>query len=246
VIGVIYGAMVALMQEDWKKLVAYSSVSHLGIAMVGILSLNAQGLTGGVLQMLNHGLSTGALFLLVGVVYERRHTRRIDEFGGLWAVMPMFAVFFLVMTLSSIGMPALPGNGFVGELGVLLGAFQLPAKHWAVLAASGVVLGAVYMLWLYQRTMFGKLDRPENRDLRDLDTREILTLAPLVLLAFWIGIYPKPVFDVLEEPVQRIVRQIEGTEVYPQDVPTPSGVTVRAGRERSAPAPPPRAAAFPG
>jgi NADH-quinone oxidoreductase subunit M len=214
VIGVIYGAMVALMQRDWKKLVAYSSVSHLGFTMVGIFALNYQGLTGGVLQMVNHGLSTGALFLIVGLVYERRHTRRIDDYGGLWGVMPVFAVLFLVATLSSIGMPAIPGNGFVGELTILLGAFRLDAKYWAVLAATGLVLGAVYMLWLYQRTMFGPLDRPENRSLRDLSPREVLTILPLVALSFWIGLYPKPFFDVLDEPVRKIVRQVERTE-YP-------------------------------
>jgi NADH-quinone oxidoreductase subunit M len=157
-IGVVYGAVVALVQKDWKKLVAYSSVSHLGFAMVGIFALNFQGLTGGVLQMINHGLSTGALFLIVGVVYERRHTREIAEYGGLWKVMPVFAIFFLLMTLSSIGMPLIPGNGFVGEFTILVGAF-LAKKSWAVLAATGIVLGAVYMLWLYQRTMFGKLNR---------------------------------------------------------------------------------------
>jgi len=209
VVGVIYGALVALVQPDWKKLVAYSSVSHLGFAMVGIFALNEQGLTGGVLQLVNHGLSTGALFLIVGMVYERRHTRRIADYGGLWAVMPALAVLFLVMTLSSIGMPAIPGNGFVGELTVLVGAFQLANKLWAVLAASGIVLGAIYMLWLYQRTMFGKLDRPENAPLSDLGLREILTLLPLVALSFWIGLHPRPLFDVLAEPVQRLVRQVD-------------------------------------
>jgi NADH-quinone oxidoreductase subunit M len=216
VIGVIYGAMVALMQKDWKKLVAYSSVSHLGFAMIGIFALNIQGLTGGVLQMINHGLSTGALFLIVGLVYERRHTRMIADYGGLWSVMPVFAVFFMLMMLSSIGMPAIPGNGFVGEFTVLLGAFQMQHKYWAVLAATGIVLGAVYMLWLYQRTMFGKLDKDENRKLVDLNFREVMTLLPLVVLSFWIGLYPKPVFDVLEKPVKRLVRQIKKTQSYPE------------------------------
>jgi NADH-quinone oxidoreductase subunit M len=208
VIGVIYGAGVAMVQRDWKRLVAYSSVSHLGFAMLGVFALNPQGLSGGVLQMVNHGLSTGAMFLIVGMAYERRHTRWIDEFGGLWKVMPVFAVFFLVMTLSSIGMPLIPGNGFVGEFTVLLGAFQLEAKSWAVLGATGLVLGAAYMLWLYQRTMFGRLDRPDNEKLEDLSVREVATLLPLMLLAFWIGIYPKPFFAVLEEPVARIVQQV--------------------------------------
>ena len=226
IIGVIYGAMVALMQTDWKRLVAYSSVSHLGLAMVGIFALNAQGLTGGVLQMINHGLSTGALFLLVGLVYERRHTRLIADYGGLWKVMPIFAVFFMVAMLSSIGMPLIPGNGFVGEFTVLVGAFRMPQKIWAVLAATGIVLGAVYMLWLYQRTMFGTLDKEENKKLIDINFREIMTLVPLVIVAFWIGIYPKPFFQILDEPVDRLVRQIEGSYQYPSDVaalnPTPA------------------------
>jgi NADH-quinone oxidoreductase subunit M len=218
IIGVIYGAMVALMQKDWKKLVAYSSVSHLGFCMVGIFALNSQGLSGGVLQMINHGLSTGALFLIVGLVYERRHTRMISDYGGLWAVVPVFAVFFMIMMLSSIGMPFLPGNGFVGEFTILLGVFQLPQKFWAVLAATGIVLGAVYMLWLYQRTMFGKLDKEENRKLKDLDFREIMTLVPLVVLSFWIGLYPKPFFRILDEPVQRLVQQLNKADIYPEYV----------------------------
>jgi NADH-quinone oxidoreductase subunit M len=233
VIGVIYGAMVALAQRDWKKLVAYSSVSHLGLAMVGIFALNIQGLTGGVLQMINHGLSTGALFLIVGLIYERRHTRQIDEFGGLWSVMPVFAVFFMVMMLSSIGMPAIPGNGFVGEFTLLVGIFELPQKYWAVLAATGIVLGAVYMLWLFQRTMFGKLLREENRSLTDLNAREVLTLLPLVLLSFWIGFYPRPVFAVLKDPVQRLVRQIKKTQTYPElPTPGPAASEPRAALDR--------------
>jgi NADH-quinone oxidoreductase subunit M len=193
-------------------------VSHLGLTMVGVFTLNSQGITGAALQMLNHGLSTGGLFLLVGLVYERRHTRLIEDYGGLWKVMPIFAVLFMLMMLSSIGMPLIPGNGFVGEFPILIGAFQLPRKIWAVLAATGIVLGAVYMLWLYQRTMFGTLDREENRRLVDLSGREILTLVPLVLVSFWIGVYPKPFFAILDEPVQRIVRQVEGREQYPPQV----------------------------
>jgi NADH-quinone oxidoreductase subunit M len=232
IIGVIYGAMVALMQKDWKKLVAYSSVSHLGFAMVGVFALNIQGMTGGVLQMINHGLSTGALFLIVGMIYERRHTRLIADYGGLWSVMPVFAVFFMVMMLSSIGMPAIPGNGFVGEFTVLLGAFQLPQKFWAVLAATGIVLGAVYMLWLYQRTMFGKLDNEKNKTLVDLNLREVLTLLPLVVLSFWIGLYPKPVFDILENPIQRLRRQIQKNQNYPELVEMlPPGMRLRAQDE---------------
>jgi NADH-quinone oxidoreductase subunit M len=218
VIGVIYGAMVALVQKDWKKLVAYSSVSHLGFCMVGVFALNYNGLTGGVLQMINHGLSTGALFLIVGLVYERRHTREIAEYGGLWKVMPVFAVFFMLMMLSSIGMPAIPGNGFVGEFVVLMGAFDMPQKFWAILTATGIVLGAAYMLWLYQRTIFGKLDNPENEKLVDLNWREIWTLVPLVVLSFWIGLYPKPFFSILDKPVNKLVQQVEQTWVYPDSV----------------------------
>ncbi len=218
VIGVVYGAAVALMQRDWKKLVAYSSISHLGFCMLGVFALNPQGLTGGVLQMINHGLSTGALFLLVGVVYERRHTRQLDEYGGLASVMPWFAVIFMIMTLSSIGMPLIPGNGFTGEWTILVGVFGLETKAWAILGATGLVLGATYMLWLYQRTMFGKLDNERNRALTDLSARELATLLPLVLLAFWIGIRPQPFFRVLDEPVHRLVQQVEKRYEYPPAV----------------------------
>ncbi len=207
IVGVIYGAMVAMVQKDWKKLVAYSSVSHLGFAMVGVFALNWHGLSGGILQMVNHGLSTGALFLIVGLIYERRHTRMISDFGGLSKVLPVFAVYFAIVMLSSIGLPGL--NGFIGEFYVLVGAFQLAQKYWAILAATGIVLGAAYMLWLYQRTMFGKMDNPENEKLSDLNFREIMTLAPIVVLCFWIGLYPKPFFNILEKPVDKLVQQVE-------------------------------------
>ncbi len=219
VIGIIYGAMVAMVQKDWKKLVAYSSVSHLGFCMLGVFALNVNGLNGGILQMINHGISTGALFLIVGLVYERRHTRLIAEYGGLSKVMPVFAVLFMIMTMSSIGLPAL--NGFIGEFTILAGAFQIPSEvgftifgthvggmFWAVCAVFGIVLGAAYMLWLYQRTMWGKLENPENQGLKDLNAREIATLVPLVLLAFWIGLYPRPFFRILERPVARLVQQV--------------------------------------
>ncbi len=218
VIGIIYGAMVAMVQKDWKKLVAYSSVSHLGFCMIGIFALTADGITGGVLQMLNHGLATGALFLIVGLVYERRHTREISEYGGLWKVMPLFAVLFMIMMLSSIGMPGIPGNGFIGEFTILMGVFALPQKFWAVLAATGIVLGAAYMLWLYQRTMFGELSNEKNKSLKDLNFRETATLVPLVLLSFWIGLYPKPFFNILAEPVHKLVAQVEQTWQYPEEV----------------------------
>ncbi len=224
VIGIIYGAMVAMVQKDWKKLVAYSSVSHLGFCMIGIFALNWQGIQGGILQMLNHGLSTGGLFLIVGLIYERRHTRMLSEFGGLSKVMPIFATCFMIIMLSSIGLPIL--NGFIGEFTILSGIFQVkdPAftffgaspKWWAVLTASGIVLGAAYMLWLYQRTMFGKLDKAENQKLTDLNFREVATLFPLLVLCFWIGLYPKPMFQVMEKPVDKLVRQI-GKTYYPAE-----------------------------
>jgi NADH-quinone oxidoreductase subunit M len=206
IIGIVYGALVAMAQKDMKKLVAYSSVSHLGFVMLGLFALNGPGLNGSVLQMINHGLSTGALFLLVGVVYERRHTRLIAEYGGLSAVMPVYATIFLIITMSSIGLPAL--NGFVGESTILIGAFNRNWV-WALLGALGIVLGAAYMLWMYQRVFFGPLTHPENRELKDLDGRELFYLLPLVLLCFWIGLYPRPFFRVLEKPVSYVVAKVD-------------------------------------
>src|SRR5882724_5512328 len=225
VIGILYGALVAMVQKDWKKLVAYSSVSHLGFCMLGIFALNEAGIRGGVLQMINHGLSTGALFLIVGLIYERRHTRMIAEFGGLSKQMPIYATLFMIVTMSSIGLPVL--NGFIGEFTILVGAFNIPGgygfripwlnlfvggRFWVVAAVLGIVLGAAYMLWLYQRTMFGKLDNPENAKLQDLDGRELLTLVPIVVACFWIGLYPKPLFDILQRPVADLVQRLEGGE----------------------------------
>jgi NADH-quinone oxidoreductase subunit M len=175
------------VQPDAKKLIAYSSVSHLGFVILGIFSGTMAGLQGSIIQMVNHGLSTGALFLLVGMVYDRRHTRLIADYGGLWQQMPVFAVFFLITMFASIGLPGL--NGFVGEFLILLGAFETQ-RVFAVLAALGVILGAVYMLWLYQRMMFGEITHEANRRLTDLSGREIALLAPIVLLMLWIGIYP--------------------------------------------------------
>ena len=213
VIGIIYGALVAMAQKDWKKLIAYSSVSHLGFVMLGIFSFNQIGLSGGILQMVNHGLSTGALFLIIGIIYERRHTRLLSDFGGLSKVMPVFAVMFMIFTLSSIGMPAL--NGFIGEFTILAGAFQIvPAlggRIFAILGATGIILGAAYMLWLYQRTMFGKLDNPENENLKDLNIREWIYLMPLVLLCFWIGLYPKPFFAMLEPATAKLAATLENS-----------------------------------
>jgi NADH-quinone oxidoreductase subunit M len=203
-IGVIYGALVAMIQKDMKKLVAYSSVSHLGLCMLGIFALNPNGITGGILQMLNHGISTSALFLIVGIVYERRHTRLIAEYGGLSKTMPLYATVFLVMTMSSIGLPGL--NGFIGEFAILQGAFQ--AAPWlAVAATTGIILGAAYMLWLYQRAMFGPINET-NTKMADLNAREIAYFVPLLIAAFWIGLYPKPLLAILDKPVEKLVMQV--------------------------------------
>jgi len=205
IIAIIYGALVSLMQRDMKKLIAYSSVSHLGFCTLGIFALNPHGLQGSVIQQINHGISTGALFLIVGLIYERRHTREIKEFGGLSNVMPVYATLFMIVMLSSIGLPLL--NGFIGEFTILQGAFEAN-WHWAAWAVVGIVLGAAYMLWLYQRTMFGACDNPKNQVLKDLNWREIMTLVPLIVWAFWIGLYPKPFFNVLDKPVTAIVQRV--------------------------------------
>src|SRR5579862_1128619 len=205
IIGIVYGALVSLMQRDMKKLIAYSSVSHLGFCTLGIFALNPHGLEGSVIQQINHGISTGALFLIVGLIYERRHTREIKEFGGLSNVMPVYATLFMIVMLSSVGLPLL--NGFIGEFTILQGAFEAHWQ-WAAWAVSGIVLGAAYMLWLYQRTMFGPCDNPKNQALKDLNLREVMTLVPLIIGAFWIGLYPTPFFNVLEEPVQAIVQSV--------------------------------------
>jgi len=204
-IGIVYGAVVCLMQKDMKRLIAYSSVSHLGFCTLGIFAMTPQGLAGSVLQQINHGISTGALFLIVGVLYERRHTRLISEFGGLATPMPNFAAIYLIVSLSSLGMPLL--NGFIGEFTILQGVFVV-SKAWAAWGSLGIVLGAAYLLWLYQRTMFGPVTHESNKMLPDLNFREYAVLLPLVALAFWIGIYPKPFFAFIEKPVQRIVQQV--------------------------------------
>ncbi len=205
VIGIIYGAMVAFLQPDMKRLVAYSSVSHLGMIMLGLYAWNNVGVTGGVLQMVNHGLSTGALFILVGYIYDRRHTRLISEYGGIWAVMPVFAAIFMVATLSSIGLPGT--NGFIGEFLILLGAYR--AHPWAGgLGTLGVVLGAVYMLTMYKDVFFGPVKNAVNQQLKDLSAREIIAIAPVIVLIFWIGLFPKPFLDRIEPTTQLLLGRL--------------------------------------
>jgi NADH-quinone oxidoreductase subunit M len=205
-IGIVYGAWVSTVQPDIKKLVAYSSVSHLGFVMLGLFTLNAQGLVGGIIQMINHGLSTGALFLLVGIIYERRHTRLIADYGGLWKVVPGYSVLLLVVALSSLGLPGL--NGFVGEFLILLGAFQWN-RAVAVLATTGIVFGAVYMLWMYQRVIFGEVTLEANRRLSDLNLREWVVLTPVLVFIVWIGVYPAPFTGLTEASVQALIVQVQ-------------------------------------
>ena len=224
IIGIIYGALVSLMQKDMKKLVAYSSVSHLGFCTLGIFALNPAGLSGSVLQQINHGISTGALFLIVGILYERRHTREISEYGGISNVMPVYATITMIMFLSSMGLPLL--NGFVGEFSILQGTFMESWK-WGAWAVPGVVLAAAYLLWLYQRVFFGTVNNPKNEKLHDLTPREVATFVPLIIMAFWIGLYPKPFFQILEQPVNHTIAMAR------PDYPKPAG-TVNAAAEPAA------------
>ena len=210
VIGIIYASLVAMVQEDVKKLVAYSSVAHLGFVMLGVFALNQMGMQGGMLQMLNHGVSTGALFLIVGFIYERRHTRLITDFGGLSKQMPIFATIFMIVTFSSIGLPGT--NGFVGEFLVLIGAFESSLRWYAIIASSGVILSAVYMLWMFQRVMFGKLDNPKNQKLEDLNSREIAIMVPLIFLIFFMGLYPKPFIDKMAPALDKVIAQTRLTK----------------------------------
>jgi NADH-quinone oxidoreductase subunit M len=209
VVSILYGAAVSYAQKDVKKLVAFSSVSHLGFVMLGLFALNPQGIAGAILQMVNHGLSTGALFLIVGMIYERRHTRDMDAFGGLWKIMPVYGSLTLIVVLASMGLPGL--NGFVGEFTILLGAFgsKALASHWfAGLAALGVILAAVYMLFMFQKLFLGETNQEENLTLKDLNWREIATLTPLLILIFWIGLYPKPFFVIMEPAITKLLERI--------------------------------------
>src|SRR4030042_792751 len=202
IIGIIYGALVSMVQKALKLLIAFSSVSHLGFVMLGLFSFNMPGVQGGIIQMINHGLSTGALFLIVGVIYQRRQTRMISEFGGLCTPMPIYAAIFMIVTLSSIGLPGL--NGFVGEFLILLGTFQ-PNKISATTAATGVIFAAVYMLWMFQRVMFGQVTNEKNRHLPDMNAREMAYMLPLLVFVFWIGVYPPPFLRKMDASVTALV-----------------------------------------
>jgi len=226
IIGIIYGALVAMAQQDMKRLIAYSSVSHMGFLMLGIFALNVEGVSGGIIQMINHGVTTGALFLLVGIIYERRHTREIAALKGLSTTIPVFAVFFGITMFSSIGLPGL--NGFVGEFLILVGMFKTSVTY-AAFAVLGIILGAAYMLWLYQRTMFGTPDTPENQTMRDMNYREIGYMLPLVILMFWIGLYPRPYLNLMQPTVQHYVTKMQERQQGAQAETDKATRQVRAG-----------------
>jgi NADH-quinone oxidoreductase subunit M len=214
--GILYGALVAAMQKDLKRLIAYSSVAHLGFVVLGLFVGSIQGMSGGILQMVNHGLSTGALFLLVGMLYDRRHTRAIADFGGLASSVPVLSGIFLLVALSSLGLPGL--NGFVGEFLILLGTF-FEYRWWAVPATAGIILAAVYLLWAYQRVFHGEPTLEENRSLVDVRARESVMLAPLIALIVFIGVYPKPFLERIEPAAQRVVNQLNESSVLPESPP---------------------------
>jgi NADH-quinone oxidoreductase subunit M len=206
VIGIVYGALVAWVQPDMKKLVAYSSVSHLGFCVLGIFALNQTAIEGSILQMVNHGLSTGALFLLVGVIYERRHTRQLADYGGIARTMPLYTTLFVISVLSSVGLPGL--NGFVGEFLILAGSFKTH-PGWTTVAASGVILAAIYLLWLVQRVFFGPVTNPENEKIPEIAWNEIAAIVPLIILMVWIGVRPNTFLRKMTPSVQRLLAVVE-------------------------------------
>ena len=214
VIGIIYGALLSIVQKDMKKLVAYSSVSHLGFIVLGIFALTAEAMQGAVIQMINHGLSTGALFLFVGMIYERRHTKLISEFGGIRKSMPIMAGLFLVVTFSSIGLPGL--NGFIGEFLVLVGSFNsfnLGSVWFTVFSTTAVILSAVYLLWLYQRVFLGPIEKEENKNLKEISKIELITIIPLLIFIVWIGVYPNTFLKISEKSVQKILLNLDNTKI---------------------------------
>ena len=248
VIGIVYGALVAFAQDDVKKLVAYSSVSHLGFCALGVFALSAYGISGSIFAMLSHGLTTGGLFLGIGVLYERRHTRRLAEYGGVWKQMPVFAGLFLIITMGSAGLPSL--SGFVGEFLTLFGTFNsadtFPAPDWlpaprllAAIATSGVIFGAIYLLWMFQKVFFGKLDKAKNGSLPDLSGRELATFIPLVIGIFLLGLFPRPLLAAMEPSVERF-RITLSTRLK-----EPDGPAHLYGAAATPPPPPPAAAAPP-
>jgi NADH-quinone oxidoreductase subunit M len=216
VIGIVYGALVAMVQPDFKRLVAYSSVSHLGFVMLGLWAATLQSVQGALLVMINHGISTGALFLLIGMVYERRHSRMIADFGGIAAVMPAFAAILTFVSLSSVGLPAT--NGFIGEFLVLLGSFQTHPVA-AAISTLAVIIAAAYLLWALKRILYGPLTSPETRALKDLTPREFTVLVPLLVLILWLGLYPQPVLRRLQPAARAYVDVVRQHRVMPEDAP---------------------------
>ena len=215
VIGIVYGALLSIVQKDMKKLVAYSSVSHLGFIVLGIFALTQEAVQGSVIQMINHGLSTGALFLIVGMIYERRHTKEIAKFGGLMKVMPVFSVIFLIVVFSSIGLPGL--NGFIGEFLVLIGSFNsvnLGSSYYVIISTTAVILAAVYLLWLYQRVMLGPIENEDNRNLKDINKWELASIIPILVFIVWIGIQPNTFLKITENSVKKVITNFE---VYKQN-----------------------------
>jgi NADH-quinone oxidoreductase subunit M len=210
VIAIIYGGIICLGQTDLKRLIAYSSVSHMGFVTLGLFALNTQGIQGGILQMINHGIVTGALFLCVGMIYDRTHTRQIADYGGVATIMPIYSAFFMVFTLASIGLPGT--NGFIGEFLIILGGFAA-SKTLGVLAATGIIIGAAYMLWLYQRVFFMETNQKVQGHL-DIDMREILTLVPLIILVIWIGVYPNTFLSLMDASVQNLINRVNTAETF--------------------------------